>query len=104
MGGKIGEIRGEAPSATTVSYFKGNDPSQWKTNLATAELVNLGEVYEGIDLRLKAYGNNVEKLFTVKPGANPGQIKISLSGVKECGMRSAECGIEGPKSKIQNYK
>ena len=78
VGGKIGEIRGEAPSATTVSYFKGNDPSQWKTNLATSELVNLGEVYEGIDLRLRAYGNNVEKLFTVKPGANPGQIQIVI--------------------------
>jgi hypothetical protein len=46
----------------------------------------------------------VEKLFCVKPGADPGQIKIRLSGVKECGMRSAECGIEEPKSKFQNPK
>jgi hypothetical protein len=65
----------------------------------------MGEVYEGIDLSLKAHGNNVEKLFTVKPGADPEQIRISLSGVKECGMQNAECGIiEEPKSKTQNQK
>ena len=45
-------------------------------------MVNLGEVYEGIDLKLRAYGDNVEKLFYVKPGANPEQIKISLSGIQ----------------------
>ena len=45
-------------------------------------MVNLGDVYDGIELKLKAYGNNVEKLFCVKPGANPEQIKISLSGIQ----------------------
>ena len=59
----------------------------------------LGEVYDGIELKLKAYGNNVEKLFCVKSGANPEQIKISLSGVKDCGVQNAECGIENPNSK-----
>src|SRR3990167_8229674 len=82
IGAKISEVKGEGSSATKVSYFKGNDPSKWKNNISTYELVNLGEVYEGIGLRLKAYGNNVEKLFTVKPGANPEQIKIRLSGIR----------------------
>jgi hypothetical protein len=44
--------------------------------------VNLGEVYKGIELKLKAYGNNVEKLFYVMPGADPGQIRIALSGIQ----------------------
>jgi len=39
-------------------------------------------VYKGIEIRLKAYGNNVEKLFCVKPGANSEQIKIRLSGAE----------------------
>ena len=50
--------------------------------MSTYEVVDMGEVYEGIDLKLKAYGNNVEKLFCVKPGANPEQIKIRLSGMQ----------------------
>ena len=53
-----------------------------RANIPTYEVVTLGEVYEGIELKLKAYGNNVEKLFYVKPGADPDQIKISLSGIQ----------------------
>ncbi|MEK7827648.1 MAG: SBBP repeat-containing protein, partial [Thermodesulfobacteriota bacterium] len=102
VGGKIGEIRGGAQSATTVSYFKGNDPSKWKSNIAAYEVVDMGEVYKGIGLSLKAYGNNVEKLFCVKPGASPERIKIRLDGLKECGVRSSECGVENSKFKIQN--
>ena len=82
VGGKIGEINGGSQSVTTVSYFKGNDPSKWKSSISTYEVVDMGEVYEGIGLKLKAYGNNVEKLFTVKPGADPEQIRISLSGIQ----------------------
>ena len=40
----------------------------------------------------------------MKSGANPEQIKISLSGVKDCGVQNAECGIENPKSEFQNPK
>ena len=72
VGGTIKSITAEEKSPTNVSSFIGNDPSAWRSNIPTYDLVNIGEVYEGIGLKLKAYGNNVEKLFTVKPGANPG--------------------------------
>ncbi|MCF6154262.1 MAG: hypothetical protein E3K36_03200 [Candidatus Brocadia sp.] len=95
IGGKVEKIKGEGKTATKVSYFKGKDPSRWKSNISTYDVVNLGEVYEGISLRLKAFGNNMEKLFTVKPGANPNQIKIKLNGanavkVNEEGQLEAE--------------
>ncbi len=80
VGGKISVIKGEEKAITNVNYFKGKDPSKWKANIATYDVVNLGEIYEGIELKLKAYGSNVEKLFYVKPGADPSQIKIKLSG------------------------
>ena len=80
IGGKINEIKGGTSSVTIVSYFKGNDPSKWKSNLSTYEVVDMGEVFKGIGLRLKAYGNNVEKLFTVTPNANPEAIKLGISG------------------------
>jgi len=82
VGGRVQEITGNEKAVTKVSYFKGNDPSQWKTNISTYDVVSLGEVYDGIELKLKAYGNNVEKLFCVKPDANPDQIKIKLSGIQ----------------------
>ncbi|MCF6149919.1 MAG: hypothetical protein E3K37_14795 [Candidatus Kuenenia sp.] len=82
IGAKVKEIKGEAKSVTKVNYFRGNDQKKWKSNIPTYDVVNLGEVYKGIELKLKAYGNNVEKLFQVKPGADPDQIKISLSGIQ----------------------
>lgn len=82
VGGKIDRIKGEEISTVTVNYFKGKAPSMWNGNISTYELVNFGEVYKGIDLRLKAYGNNVEKLFYVKPNADAGVIRLRLSGAK----------------------
>ena len=92
VGGKIFGIKGEGEAVTKISYFKGNDPAKWKSNISTYDMVNLGEVYKGIELKLKAHGNNVEKLFYVKPGADPGQIKVSLSGLKDCGIQNAKDG------------
>jgi len=80
VGGAIKEVKGEEPSRTKVNYFKGNDPSRWQSGVATYELVSLGEVYEGIEVKLRAYGKNVEKLFYVKPGADPSTIKVKVEG------------------------
>lgn len=46
--------------------------------ISSYRMVSLGEVYDGIELKLKAYGNAVEKLFYVKPGANPDEIRVCL--------------------------
>ncbi len=98
VGGKILRIKGEGESITKVNYFKGNAPSKWMSNISTYEIVNLGEVYKGIELKLKAYGNNVEKLFYVKPGTNPESIQIRLSNVNtlkinEKGQLEAETAL-----------
>jgi hypothetical protein len=82
IGAKIIEIKGESQPLTKLNYFKGNDTSKWQSNIPTYNVVSLGEVYEGIEVKLKAYGNNVEKLFYIKPGAEPETIKIKLSGGK----------------------
>lgn len=80
--GKIGGIQGEGETITKVNYFKGNNPARWKGNISTYEAVNFGEVYKGIELKLRAYGNNVEKLFCIEPFVNPEEIKIKLCGAK----------------------
>ena len=82
VGARAGELTGEQPAVTTVNYFTGNDKSKWKPNVPTFNIINMGEVCTGIELRLKAYGDNVEKLFCVKPGASPAFIKVQLDGGK----------------------
>jgi hypothetical protein len=67
-----------------VNYFKGNDPSNWRTNLATYARVKYENVYPGIDLVF--YGSNERQLefdFVVGSGANPNAIKLAFEGADE---------------------
>jgi len=80
IGGQIDEITGGKPASTAVSWFKGSDRSGWKSRLSAFEYIDLGEVYDGVNLRLRAYGNNVEKLFIVDPGADVDQIRVGIDG------------------------
>ncbi len=78
--GTIKVVTGERETISKISSFQGKDPSKWRSNISSYSLVNLGEVYQGINVKLKAYGNNIEKLFIVNPTAQPEQIKLKLSG------------------------
>jgi len=71
----------DAPSETVVNYFKGTEEN-WHTDVPTYDSVSAGFVWDGVSLSLKAYGNNIEKLFTVFPGTNPNVIKMNFDGVK----------------------
>ena len=55
------DVAGSKKAQTKVNYFKGNDPEQWRSNIATYKTVSLGEIYPGVKLELKAYGNNKGK-------------------------------------------
>ncbi|MGQ0793093.1 MAG: DUF7948 domain-containing protein [Deltaproteobacteria bacterium] len=73
---------GREETKASISEFIGNDPSKWKTAVPAYGEVSFGEIYDGIELRLKAYGGRVEKLFYIKPGADPSQIKIAVEGAR----------------------
>jgi hypothetical protein len=82
VGGKVQAITPEEELSTRVSFFVGNDPSKHKTNLPTYRHVSLGEVWSGIEVKLKATQKTVEKLFYVKPGADPSKIVVEVGGAK----------------------
>ena len=82
LGSSIFYPLGSEPAETKVNYFIGNDSKKWRTNLPTYNVVSLGEVSPGIDLSLKAYGKNIEKIFTVRPGADPASITLNIERAK----------------------
>ncbi len=65
-----------------VSYFTGSDPARWRTGVRTYETVVLGEVWPGVSLSLRASGNNVEKVFTIRPGADFSRIRMRVAGTR----------------------
>ncbi len=68
-------------SAARVNYFIGGKEN-WRTGIPTWREVSLGEVYNGIELRLRAYGKNVEKVFTVQPEGSVGDIRLEVEGAE----------------------
>jgi ribosomal protein L5 len=90
VGGNVEAVHGEGTAPTKVNVFHGNTPDQWRRSIPTYEAVSLGQVYEGIEVRLKAHGSQVEKLFHVAPGADPRQIRVRLEGAE--GMKVTEAG------------
>ena len=80
--GKVQTIKGEEELGTKVNYFIGNDPFKHKSGLSTYRYVSLGEVWSGIEVKLKATQKTVERFFYVKPGADPSKIQVQLNGVE----------------------
>lgn len=77
---------GEEKAVTRVSYFKGNSPAEWKTGLTTYNSISMGEIYPGIELKLKAKARNVEKIFCLAPGVSPENIRIKLEGIESIAL------------------
>ena len=70
------------PAPTRLSVFVGNDPARWQSQVASYADVDLGAVWPGIAVTLRAYGKQVEKVFTVEPGAVPETIRVRVAGAQ----------------------
>ena len=44
--------------------------------------MGLGEVWPGVRVSLRAHGHDVEKIFTVSPGADPSRIRMRVRGAR----------------------
>jgi hypothetical protein len=70
----------EAPLPGHVNYFIGNDPSKWRTDVATFGKVRYPGVYPGIDLVYYGTQGRLEYDFDIAPGANPRDIRVNFAG------------------------
>lgn len=64
-----------APGAP-VNYYLGSV----EKHLSSYQEITLGEVYDKINISMRAYGNNVEKIFTVSPDGDPAKIVLKVTG------------------------
>src|SRR5262245_13221836 len=73
---------GAHSAATHLSVFVGQDPTRWQPDVASYADVDLGAVWPGISVTLAASGKQVEKVFTVEPGAVPDTIRVRVAGAE----------------------
>jgi len=74
--------RGVQPATTHVNVFQGRNAARWQQGLPTYGQVSLGEVWPGIDYDVRAHGANIERLFTVQPGASADAIRMRVRGAR----------------------
>ena len=81
------ELKGANPAAEVEgrdllpgksNYFVGNDPKNWRTNVATFAKVNYRAVYEGVDLVYYGNQRQLEYDFIVAPNADASQIRWAV--------------------------
>ncbi len=80
LGARTVAPAGREPAAARINFLRGS-PEQWRLNAPAFNAVALPDVYHGIDLQLRAHANNIEKIFTIAPGADPSQIRMQLAGI-----------------------
>jgi uncharacterized repeat protein (TIGR01451 family) len=66
-------------SDARVSYFIGDTR---RSDVATWEAVDLGEVWPGVGVSVRASAGSVEKVFTVQPGASVDRIRVRVRGAQ----------------------
>ena len=76
-------VRPLEPVATKSHYYRGNDPSQWVTNVPHYKRVRYSEVYPGVDLVLYGTPGDLEYDFIVSPNASWQQIRLQFEGVDD---------------------
>jgi hypothetical protein len=62
------------------NYFRGNDPQQWHTGVATYAGVRYEGVYAGVDLVFRGNRRQLEYDLVIAPGADPRRIRLAFRG------------------------
>ncbi len=80
LGAGPARLCGRQPAAARLSVFHGADPQRWHAGIPAFHAVEWGEARPGLHVTWRACGNNVEKIFTIMPGADPRDLRIELAG------------------------
>ena len=87
------------------NYFLGNDPTQWRTNVANYRQVKYAAVYPGIDQIYYGNQQQLEYDFVVAPQADPGVIKLSFDGATKMRLnKQGDLELFTPAGKVVQHR
>src|SRR5579872_2285431 len=79
-GNRAARLEGVDRLASTTGVFHGNDPSQWRTQIATFGRLKVHGLYRGIDAVYYGNSKELEYDLVVAPGADARKIRLRFSG------------------------
>jgi len=71
----------ESPLVHFYNYYKGKDPSKWRSNVHAYNKTYLQDIYEGIDQTFYAKYDQLKYDFIVRPEGHPSSIQILYEGL-----------------------
>lgn len=74
------DIIPEKEQEAKSSYFIGNDPSKWASDVKTFQGVNYNGIYSGIDAHVYSDASQLKYDLIIHPGANPNDIQLEYVG------------------------
>jgi beta-propeller repeat-containing protein len=76
-------VEGRGELSGKSHYLIGSDRRRWRTNISQYAQVEYADVYPGVSLAYYGDQHQLEYDFVVKPGADPGLIRLGIEGVDE---------------------
>jgi hypothetical protein len=73
-------LGGEDKRAGVYNFFVGNNRAKWRANVATYSSLLYGGLYEGIDLRVREAGEQLEYDLLLAPGADLEKVVVRADG------------------------
>ena len=77
--------QGEGRTEAVFSYFRG-PPERWHAGLRTFARVVYRDLWPGVDLTYYGQAGRLKYEFTVRPGADPAQIRLAYRGAAEVAL------------------
>ncbi len=71
---------------TQVSYFRGQDPAQWRTGVPVWRGVRYKDLYPGVDLELTSEGETYVQRLVVQPGADLSPVQLRVDGAESLAL------------------
>ncbi len=76
------EVAGVERLPGIVNFFRGSDPTRWRSRVATYAAVVYRDLYPGIDLRYEGVEGRIKATYLVAPGSDPSRIRWTYAGAR----------------------
>ncbi len=84
----------EKPVPTHTSYFMGNDPSQWATDVPVYQAIVYKDIYPNIDIRYYSEYGRLKYDLIIRPGGDVSKIAMQYEGADKLQVKNNELIIK----------